>query len=107
MEKFAMISQPMQGRTVEAIRKEREAGIAYLEEQGYTVLDTVFTLTEPCIHEAIAYMAKGLEVMARCSLVLFLDSWQCARGCQMEFELCRTYGVQAQTFREVVKKHEY
>ena len=39
-----MISQPMNGKTTEQIRKERVELVKELESQGHEVLDTVFII---------------------------------------------------------------
>ena len=39
-----MLSQPMNGKTNEQIKEEREALVKKLEAEGHEVLDTIFNL---------------------------------------------------------------
>lgn len=92
--KKAIISQPMNGKTTEQIREERAAAVEFLTAQGFEVIDTVFELEESPKNAPLLYMAKSIEAMANCDIVYFLDGWQTARGCQVEYHIARQYGVE-------------
>lgn len=38
-------------------------------------------------------MAKGIEHMCMCSAVYFAKGWEKARGCRIEHEVAKAYGV--------------
>lgn len=89
-----MISQPMKGKSTERVRKEREHVVATLESQGHTVVDTVFTDTPPDTNNvALWHLGKSLEVMSTVDAVCFMDGWQKARGCFIEYEAAKNYGL--------------
>lgn len=92
----AIISQPMRGRSTEYIRKEREAAVKYLEDQGIEVVDTVFEDFSKDLsykNVPLAYLAKSLEQIAQVDVVYFMPGWDEARGCKFERQCCIAYGV--------------
>jgi hypothetical protein len=106
----AMISQPMRGMTNEKINEDRDRAIAYLESQGYEVVNTLFTnewysdnnmKERGVVHIPICFLAKSLENMSKCDVVYFLNGWDNARGCQAEEFVSRVYGVK-QLFEKVI-----
>ena len=67
---------------------------------GYDVIDNFFTdytadgyITEDTKHTPVAYLAKSLEVMSKCAAVYFIKGWETARGCKIEHEIAKNYGL--------------
>ncbi len=89
-----MISQPMNGLSAEEIRERRAAVVARLEAEGHEVVDTVFTETSPeGDNQALWYLGKSLQAIAGVDAVYFMDGWDKARGCRIEYEACVLYGI--------------
>ena len=88
---IAMISQPMNSKSNEEIESERADLVATLEEQGYDVLDTVFTLEDVEKDDPICFLAKSLEAMADADVVVFMPGWEQARGCRIEHNVAKEY----------------
>ena len=84
----AFISQPMNGKTDEQIRAERESIKKWLEKCHYEVIDTLFDFGDK---SPIYYLGKSIEVMAEADLVVFIDGWENARGCLIEYEVAKSY----------------
>ena len=102
MKKKAMISQPMAGKTDNEIVETRNNAIAVLESMGYEVINTLFTdewyskesMTERgVVNIPMTFFAKSIENMALCHAVFFCPGWQNARGCKLEHEVAKAYGV--------------
>lgn len=102
MSKKAMISQPMNGLTDEQIVATREKAVAALEAKDYEVVNTLFTdewyssekMTERgVVHIPICFLAKSLENMSLCHAAYFCKGWENARGCKIEHEVAKQYGV--------------
>lgn len=98
----AMLSQPMAGKTDEEIRETRERAIKALEEQGYEVVNTLFTdewYSDESIKERgvvqipLCFLAKSLENMSLCHAAYFCKGWEKTRGCRIEHEAARAYGL--------------
>ena len=85
-----MISQPMKGKTEEQIRTERENVIKELEAQGHEIIDTVFDFGPE--KNPIHYLAKSIETMAEVDCVVFMQGWNQARGCRIEYQIALEYG---------------
>ena len=101
--KKAMISQPMAGKTDEEIVSSREAAIKTLTEQGFEIVNTLFTdewyiskqvEERGVVHVPLCFLAKSLENMSLCHAVYFCKGWGKARGCRIEHEAATAYGLE-------------
>ena len=88
-----MISQPMNGKTTEQIRKERVELVKELEKQGHEVVDTIFAKETPkdC-DTAIYYLSKSIEAIGKVDGLVFMKGWENARGCRIENQVALAYG---------------
>lgn len=102
IKKKAMISQPMNGLTDEEIEKTRNKAIGHLERLGYKVVMTLFTdewYSDSAMKERgvenipLCFLAKSLEKMSHCDVAYFCDGWEDARGCRIEHEVAKAYGL--------------
>ena len=103
MKKKAMLSQPMAGKTEQEIVATRERAIAALKAAGYEIVNTLFT-DEWYSKEAMAergvvqiplcFLAKSLENMSLCHAAYFCKGWENARGCRIEHEAAKAYGLE-------------
>ena len=86
------LAQPMNGKTDERIRKERENAVTCLKRlfhgEDIEILDTLFD----CDAHPLVYLGKGIEIMADADIVCFMDGWDMARGCIIEHEVALRYG---------------
>ena len=98
----AMLSQPMAGKTDEEIIETRERAIKALEEQGYEVVNTLFTdewysnksmKERGVVQIPLCFLAKSLENMSLCHAAYFCKGWEKTRGCRIEHEAARAYGL--------------
>lgn len=99
----AMISQPMGGLTDDEIVRTRQKALAYLEQKGYTTVNTLFTdewySKKAMVSRGVAqiplfFLAKSLEAMSRCHAVYFCKGWEKARGCKIEHDAAVAYGME-------------
>ena len=99
----AMLSQPMAGKTQAEIVATREKAIAALEEKGYEIVNTLFTdewyhpekmKERGVVQIPLCFMAKSLENMSLCHAAYFCKGWENARGCKLEHEAAKAYGVE-------------
>ena len=98
----AMISQPMAGKTEGEITADRDRAIAALEAQGYEVINTRFTdewyskenmEKRDVVNIPLCFLAKSLEKMSLCHAAYFVKGWETARGCRIEHEAAKAYGL--------------
>lgn len=101
--KKAMISQPMAGKTDEQIITARERAFCALREQGYEIVNTQFTddwYSKEAMRERgvvqipLCFLAKSLENMSLCHVAYFCKGWENARGCRIEHEAAKAYGLE-------------
>ncbi len=89
-----MISQPMKRRTNEEIKKERKEMVDKFNKLHIEVVDTFFEEeAEGYNHVALYYIAKSVMEMAKVDAVYFADNWQNARGCRIEHQIAKEYGI--------------
>ena len=98
----AMLSQPMAGKTKEEIISTRERAIAVLKERGYELINTLFTdewYSQESMKERgvenrpLCFLAKSLENMSLCHAAYFCKGWEETRGCRIEHEAAKAYGL--------------
>ena len=101
--KKAMLSQPMRGKTEAEIAAARKKAIAALEEKGYRVVNTLFTdewysdenMRKRGVEQIpLCFLAKSLENMSLCHAAYFCKGWETARGCRIEHEAAKAYGLE-------------
>lgn len=97
-----MLSQPMAGKTDEEILAARDNAIDALKEMGYEVVNTLFTddwySSEAMKKRGVeniplCFLAKSLENMSLCHAAYFCKGWENARGCRIEHEAAKAYGL--------------
>lgn len=97
-----MISQPMKGLSAGQIREKRAAVVAALEAEGHEVVDTVFTETPPENgNQALWCLGKALQAMSTVDAVYFMDGYENARGCMIEYVACRYYGIKIANMKQL------
>lgn len=103
MNKKAMLSQPMAGKTNEEIVSTREKAIVALKAKGYDIVNILFTdewyskesMTERGVVQIpLCFLAKSLENMSLCHAAYFCKGWENARGCRIEHEAAKAYGLE-------------
>ena len=99
----AMLSQPMAGKSESEIIATRENAIAALESAGYEIVNTLFTdewYSEASMQERgvvnrpLCFLAKSLENMSLCHAAYFCKGWESTRGCRIEHEAAKAYGLE-------------
>lgn len=99
----AMLSQPMDGKTEQEIVEVRERAIAALEAKGFEIVNTLFTddwysdqamKARGVVQIPLCFLAKSLENMSLCHAAYFCKGWEKARGCRIEHEAAKAYGLE-------------
>lgn len=101
--KKAMLSQPMAGKTDAEIIATREKAIKALQEEGYEIVNTLFTdewynkenmEQRGVVQIPLCFLAKSLENMSLCHAAYFCKGWEDARGCGIEHDAAIAYGLE-------------
>ena len=99
----AMLSQPMAGKTEQEITDTRNRAIAALKARGYEVVNTLFTdewyskkkmQERGVVQIPLCFLAKSLENMSLCHAAYFCRGWENARGCRIEHDAAKAYGLE-------------
>jgi len=99
----AMISQPMNGFTDEQIKATKESAVKFLKEKGYEVINTFFDEewskkenleAEGVVNIPVKFLSKSIEKMSTVDAVYFCSGWEKARGCIIEHDIAKAYGLQ-------------
>ena len=89
-----MISQPMNGRNQEEINKERQDIIEKFNKMHIEVINTLFN--EEVLENwnvAVYYLGKSISAMKDIDALYMCDNWFNARGCRIENQVAREYGI--------------
>lgn len=90
-----MLIQPMAGRNEEEIKREREMITEAIESNGQEVINTLFIEEAPKdSKEGLYYLGKSIQAMAEADIVMLLPNWEKARGCKIEYECAKAYGLE-------------
>ena len=98
----AMLSQPMAGKTETEIIETRNRAIEVLKREGYEIVNTLFTdewysndamKERGVVQVPICFLAKSLENMSLCHAAYFCKGWENARGCKIEHDAAKAYGL--------------
>ena len=101
--KKAMLSQPMGGKTNDEIVATRERAIECLTNAGYEIVNTLFTdewnnsenmQARGVVQIPLCFLAKSLENMSLCHVAYFCRGWENARGCRIEHDAAKAYGLE-------------
>ena len=93
--KQVFISQPMKDKTDEYILEERMRAIDAAKEQlneDVGVLDSFF---QGAPHDAkpLWFLGKSLQLLSTADIAVFAPGWDEYRGCRIEYECCKQYGI--------------
>ena len=103
MERKVMISQPMAGKPDDEIVRTSDRALMHLEELGYSTVNTLFTdewyskesmEARGVVQIPLCFLAKSLENMSLCHAAYFCKGWEQARGCRIEHEAAKAYGLE-------------
>ncbi|MCK9328177.1 MAG: DUF4406 domain-containing protein [Bacteroidales bacterium] len=101
--KKAMLSQPMAGKSDQEIVTTREMAVEVLREKGYEIINTLFTdewygreamESRGVVQIPLCFLAKSLENMSLCHAAYFCKGWEKTRGCKIEHDAARAYGLE-------------
>lgn len=103
MIKKAMISQPMRGMTYEEIQQVRDSATKTLEKQGYNVVHVPLINGSSLVSQmdkkgvvkpSLYLLANALDIMSCCHSAYFCKGWKEARGCLIEHQAAKAYGLE-------------
>ena len=84
------ISQPMKGRTNEEIMQEQNRIMTKWTNKSVEFIDSFFR--EPGKNSTDS-LGKSISLMSDADLVVFAPGWENARGCRIEHEVAKEYGI--------------
>ena len=89
-----MISQPMARKHDDDIKNERNKIISKFRDMHIDVVDTFFNDNTTGIDKPDVYLlSKSIQAMVEVDAVYFVDGWREARGCRIEHQICKEYGI--------------
>lgn len=93
--KKVFISQPMKGREEIDIINERDAAIAALEDQFGEPVEEVHSYSPANKNgHPLTSLGMSIQCMAEADVAYFCDGWENARGCNIEHECAKQYGIE-------------
>lgn len=97
MYKKIFISQPMNGRSDSTIKIERKETIERISawrniDKDFEIIDSYF---EDAPHDAkpLWFLGKSFEKLSEADLAVFVGKWRNARGCKLEYDAAKAYGI--------------
>lgn len=89
------ISQPMNGKSDEEIKKERQDALLQAVATYGEEVELIDSFFESAPHDAkpLWFLGKSLELLSTADIVYFASGWESARGCKIEHECAVAYGL--------------
>lgn len=89
-----MISLPMNGHSDEDIRKRIQLLTEKFSKLHIDVVDSFITEEKVCNHPNVYYLGRSImQFLSDVDAVYFDNGWEQARGCRIEHEVCKQYGI--------------
>jgi hypothetical protein len=86
----------MRGLTDEEILKKREEIRIKAEKaigEPLELIDSFFRDFEPVGNIPVAYLGKSITLLSEADVAYFGEGWKDARGCKIEHEVAKEYGI--------------
>ena len=90
------ISQPMRGLTSEQIVDRRQYIVELIKRRygdDVNIIDSIIRKPPTGCNSAIDCLGTSLQLMSTADLVVFDVGYECARGCRIEHQVARDYGL--------------
>lgn len=94
--KKLFISQPMKGKSDKEIIDERERAIKIAKDilhDEVEVIDSFFQ-SAPIDAKPLWFLGKSIELLSTADVAYFCLGWEKARGCIIEYECAKEYGIE-------------
>lgn len=95
--KKLFISQPMKDKTDEEILAVREKAIQAAKEVVGGDVEALDSFFQGAPHDAkpLWFLGKSFQILSQADVVFFAKGWDQYRGCKMEHEAAKQYGIDA------------
>lgn len=90
------ISQPMNGKTDEEIKKERLRIISKISDLVSEPIEVIDSYFESAPHDAkpLWFLGKSIELLSSANLAYFSKGWESSRGCTIEHTCAVSYMIE-------------
>lgn len=91
------ISQPMRNRSEKDIKSERKSVMSYIKklykDEDVKEINSFFTMDVQSKNVSLRMLGMSLELLAEADIAVFVDGWSLARGCKIEHDAAKAYGI--------------
>lgn len=90
--KKIFISHGMRGKTEEQIRKEIaeiSTSLEFCYNNDFVIIDSYLTYEK----NPVKCLAQSINSISEADIVCFFGDWENYRGCCIEHEVCKKYGI--------------
>ena len=91
------ISQPMRNRSDEEIKAERQKIMEYVQkfypDEKADEINSFFDMDVQSKNVPLRMLGMSLELLAEADIAVFADGWLVARGCKIEHDAAKAYGI--------------
>ena len=90
------ISQPMSGLDISEIKEVRDRIMKKLENdfgRALYIIDNLQEDKDPETTTHLMYLGEDVRLLDNADVVYFAKGWEKSRGCNIEFQVAREYGI--------------
>ena len=103
--KYVFISQPMNGLNDNQIKINRNELVEYAKREYGVDVQIIDSFFEGAPHhkKPIWFLGKSIEKLADAEVIIMGEGWESARGCKIEHDVAKAYGIEVDYYRGVQK----
>lgn len=100
------VSQPMTGREEKEVIDERNKVIDYMTSKYIEDIDLVENYykdggpTRDYKYQSLWFLGDSIMLMGKADIVVFVPGYENAKGCKVEMEICKLYGIPFKVLNE-------
>lgn len=103
------ISQPMRNKTQEEIETRRAEIIKainnkYLNEHIEFIYSIIEQNPVDTTYIPVWYLGESIKKLSNATIAYFDKGWEMARGCQIEYNVCKAYNIPTISWREIERR---
>lgn len=93
------LSLGMRGRDEKDVLEDIARATNYAKSfyaKSYTECEVINTYSQEYAPEDAGptyYLGRSIQILGSCDQVWFINDWKKYRGCRVEYEVCKTYGI--------------
>ena len=103
------ISQPMSGKTDEEILNRRQEIMEMIKSVYLNDVEFINSIikeqpNDDVNYDSVWYLGQSIQKLSNATMAYFDKDWHKTKGCQIEYNVCKTYGIPVKYWKDFEKE---